>query len=262
MKHRDGSGTFVPTDGTYIPRGHRDSNSKLPVLTMEERIKEHEEVKKEYREYQVRPVKYWNGTPQTGGGSHSLAWLFPMYSPLFFSIRFGYLCTHFSCDCCDRYSAYDDYYLDYDDDSYGYGYDYENDYEDMAYEEYEGYGHYCDEEENYSDEEEDHSDVDRRSPSLDGHESTTKSEDDKADVKREIGEEIRDGPVIIPKLEEYSASSVPGAIPQPVVTGSGAEESAPRSSKIGPNIETEVKRVSAFRPFWSLPEFVVSRGLS
>lgn len=81
MKHRDGSATLVPNEGTYIPRGGRDPNSTLPAPTMEEIIKEHEEIKEEHRQYLARPVKYWDGvriTPQTGRYNH-LSWLFPMY---------------------------------------------------------------------------------------------------------------------------------------------------------------------------------------
>ena len=76
MRHRDGSGTYIPTEGTYIPRGGRDPTSKLPVLTMEEIIEEHEEVKKEHREYLAHPVKYWNGSPEN---RITRAWVFPTY---------------------------------------------------------------------------------------------------------------------------------------------------------------------------------------
>ena len=86
MKHRDGSATFVPEEGTYVLRGGRVPNSTLPAPTMEEIIKEHEEIKEEHRQYLIRPVNYWDGartTPQTGYGYNHLSWLFPMYFPCF-----------------------------------------------------------------------------------------------------------------------------------------------------------------------------------
>jgi len=81
MKHRDGSATFVPNEGTYIPRGGRDKNTNIPAPTMEEITKEHEQIKEEYRQYLVRPVKYWNGVCQTR--YHDISWFFPKYFPCF-----------------------------------------------------------------------------------------------------------------------------------------------------------------------------------
>ena len=78
MKHRDGSTTFVPREGTYIPQKGHDQKSRIPAPTMEERIQEHEEIKKEYRQYLANPVKYWNGA-RTARPRHYASWLFPTY---------------------------------------------------------------------------------------------------------------------------------------------------------------------------------------
>ncbi|KAF9651494.1 hypothetical protein BDM02DRAFT_3184498 [Thelephora ganbajun] len=241
MKHRDGSATYSPNEGTYIPSKERDPNSKLPPPTMEEIIEESKEAKKEHREYLDRPLKYWNGVCTTLQ-SHQrrrrpvgISWLFP------------------TCDCCDRYSMYDDDYPDYD-------YDYEDDY-DMVWGEYERSGRNSEEEEDYSD------DDDRSSTSSDEREPITKQEDDETtvritdsahpsaveeaetDVKQETEEEICDEPVMghlpVPKLDQEAAPGLtPDSAPfDSAATGSGIEERTPRDSKIGPNIETEGKRI-------------------
>jgi hypothetical protein len=275
MKHRDGSGTYVPTAGRYVPRKDRDPNSKLPALTMDDIIKEHEEINKEHRQYLARPANYRNGvnTTQTGRRGPDLSWLFPMYSFFLFFWATRLLTQELSCDCGDHYSGYDDYYPEYD-----YDYDYENDYDaynDMGYEEYEHYG--CGSE----DEEEDYSEDNRRSPSPDEHKPIIKQEDDKttvritdsahlptveetnSDVKQEIKEEIHNGPFIshltVPKLEkaEPSASSPL----ESAATGSGAGKRIPHSSEIGPDVKTEGKRVSGFRSLWN-PQACVSEDLS
>ena len=198
----------------------------------------------------------------------------PHVFPFSLSERFGRLHSRFSYDYADYYSGYN-YYPSYDDD-YGLDHEYEDDYDDnydMVYRENEGYGRNSEDEEGeYSDEEEAHSDDDRRSPSLDEREPTVKQEpivkqeDDKTiacvadgthpstveevkvNVKQEIGEGIHDGPIVWHpglKLENEgsSASSAPGAIYQLVASGGGNEKST-HSSKIGPDVETEAKRVS------------------
>jgi hypothetical protein len=56
---------------------------------MEQIIEEHEEMKKEHRQYLACPVNYWEGvrtTPQAGRGRPNLSWLFPMYL-FFFSFQ-------------------------------------------------------------------------------------------------------------------------------------------------------------------------------
>lgn len=93
MRHRDDSATYVPAEGTYIPRKERDSGSKIPAPTMEEIIEEYEEIKKEHREYLARPLKYWNGvctTPQPRRGHANFSWLFSTYFLLFFSRWFDH----------------------------------------------------------------------------------------------------------------------------------------------------------------------------
>ena len=89
MRHRDDSATYVPVEGTYIPRKECDSGSKIPAPTMEEIIEEYEEIKKEHREYLARPLNYWNGVcttlqPRRRRRHVDVAWLFPMYFLVFF----------------------------------------------------------------------------------------------------------------------------------------------------------------------------------
>ena len=85
MKHRDGSATFVPNpvEGAYIPRGGRDPNTTLPAPTIEEIIKEHEEIKEEHRRYLAHPVNYWDGVRTTGRRYNNLPWHFSSYFPYF-----------------------------------------------------------------------------------------------------------------------------------------------------------------------------------
>lgn len=84
MKHRDGSATYIPVGDTYVPRGERDPDSKVPALTMEEIIEEANEVKKEHREYLASPIRYWNGARTTfRRGYTDLSWLFPTYVSCF-----------------------------------------------------------------------------------------------------------------------------------------------------------------------------------
>jgi len=81
MRHRDGSATFVPKEGEYIP-SKRDANTNLPAPTMEDIIQEHEEIKKEHRQYLACPVNYWDGiriTPRTGRRRNDFSWLFQTY---------------------------------------------------------------------------------------------------------------------------------------------------------------------------------------
>ena len=87
MKHRDGSATSVPTEGTYNPSGDHDPDSKIPAPTTEEIIEEYKKVKKEHTEYLDRPLKYWDGvctTLQPRRRHVDVAWLFPMYFLVFF----------------------------------------------------------------------------------------------------------------------------------------------------------------------------------
>jgi len=269
MTHRDGSSTYVPTEGSYIPRKERDPISKLPAPTMELFIEEYKNIKKEHREYLARPLKYWNGvctSLRTSRTPVNLSWLFPTYSFLF-SRRFDYSLDDFSCDCGDHYSMYGEDYSDY-----GYEYDYEYDYDygddsDMVREEYKKYGL------DFGDEEEDYSDDDRDSEDSESEEykPIIKQEDDKTtvrmtngahpsaveevkvDVKQEIKEETRDGLVTEipadPMLEKgaTSTSSIPDTAPKPAATGSGTGEQTSRNSGIGPDVQTEGKRVSDFR---------------
>jgi len=90
MKHRDGSATYAPTEGTYLPRKEREENSKVPAPTMDEIVEEFKAVNKEYREYQARPLKYWAGvctTLQARRRPSDISWLFPMY--FFFLLPVG-----------------------------------------------------------------------------------------------------------------------------------------------------------------------------
>jgi len=156
----------------------------------------------------------------------------------------------------------------YDDDYPNYEYEDEDDY-DMVWGEYENYDR------SSEDEEEDYSDEDRSSEDPDEHMPIVKQEDDKttvrvtdgthpsaveeakADVKQEIKEETCDGLVTgnpaDPRLEKgaTSASSVPDAAPEPVATGSGTGERTSHSLGIGPDLQTEGKRVSDFRSPWN-----------
>lgn len=163
----------------------------------------------------------------------------------------------------------DDYffgYSEYDDLDYGY---------EPSHEEYEAYGlNDGDEEEDYTDgdqssndgdEEEDYIDDDQSS-STDEYEPTTIQEDDKTtvrisdvthlpsvDVKPEIKEEAPGGPtpahipILKPEAEEISRSSF---VSDPTPSKSGATESgatgeqASRGSMVGPDVQTEGKRVS------------------
>lgn len=89
MKHRDGSATSVPTEGTYNPSGDHDPDSKIPAPTTEEIIEEYKKVKKEHAEYLDRPLKYWDGVcttlqPRRRRRHVDVAWLFPMYFLVFF----------------------------------------------------------------------------------------------------------------------------------------------------------------------------------
>ena len=136
----------------------------------------------------------------------------------------------------------------------------------MALEEYEDYEH------SSEDEEEDCSDGSRdSSPSLNEHELTIKQEDDKTtacmtdgahlpaaeeanvDAKQEIKEEALDGPVIMrlidPGLDKQEAPTapVPNAALESAAAGSGTGERTSHSSGVGPDVQTEAKRVSDFR---------------
>ena len=160
------------------------------------------------------------------------------------------------------------------DDGYGYDceddYDYEGDYDYGG--NYEDYlcGEYENSNRDSEDEEEDYSDGYRSSWSPDEHEQSIKGEDDETivrvtnsahlsgvegemvDFKQEIKEEISDGLVIgflaDPKLEkeEASASFVPDTAPESAASGSCIGERTSCSSKIGPEVQTEGKRVSGF----------------
>jgi hypothetical protein len=191
-----------------------------------------------------------------------------------------YLRDYLSCGCCDRYdSVYDDNYPGYDDDYEG-DYNYEGDYDyegEYGYENEDGYYHdRVFGEDRNSEDEEDRTDEDRSSSSSGEHEDIIKQEDDKTivpvtdgphplgitvmklDVKQETKEEVFDGLVIghpaDPKLEkeEILAGTVPdAAIVELAATGSGADEQASGSSRIGPDTQTEGKRVSVFRSLWN-----------
>lgn len=139
----------------------------------------------------------------------------------------------------------------------------------MALEEYEDYERSSEDEE-----EEDCSDDNRNSPSPNEHEPTIKHEDDKTtvcitdgahlsaaeeanvDAKQEIKEEAFDGPVIMrltdPKLDKQEAPTtpVPNATLESAAAGSSTGTS--RSSGVGPDVQTEAKRVSNFRPLESV----------
>ena len=141
--------------------------------------------------------------------------------------------------------------------------------------EYEGYGR------NSEDEEEDDSEDDRRSPSPDECKPTTERGDDnavvrmpdgahpsaieevKADVKQEAGKEVTlSGPVIMrltPEKEGNPASPTPDAAPGSGATGSGKITSR-AGSGIGPDLETEAKRVGDLRSLWN-PLVRVSHSL-
>ena len=178
---------------------------------------------------------------------------------------FRLLTRLFSCDCCDRYDdwGYDSDYPGYDDDDGG-------DYDPMdVYDKYYDnvWGEYRNSEDEDEDEEEeeegDYNDEDR-SPSPDEHKEIIKQEDDKTvvrvtdgphlsavmkmkvDVKQETKEEIFDGPVVghlaDPKLEKEETPA--GTIPDAVFVKSAATRNG---TGIGPDVQTEGKRVSGFR---------------
>lgn len=290
MKHRDGSATFVPTEGTYKPSRERDSDSKIPAPSMEEIIEEYKKVKKEHTEYLDCPLKYWDGVcitlqPQRRRRHVDVAWLFPMYFLLFcFSGCFDYLRDYFSCDCCDRYDSV------VDDDYPGYDYDYEDDYgyegdydPENAIDEY--YDRVRGESRSSEDEEEDYNDEDRSSPSPEEHREIIKQEDDKTtvrvvdgphlpavmemkvDVKQEIKEGVFDGPVVghLVDLKLEKEETLVGTVPdatliESAAAGSGTGERASSSSRIAPDVQSEGKRVSGFRSFWN-PRTCISHDL-
>jgi hypothetical protein len=264
MHHRDGSATYSPEEETYVQRKPSDPDSKIPAPTEEEIVEEAKEVKREHREYLASPVRYWNGV-RTVPRRNNLAWLFPMYF-FFFPFPCGLTTnTTFSCDCADHYcSVYDDDYPSYDD----YGDEYEPDYGEYGY-----YGFNFEE----GEEEEDYTDDDRSSSGADEQEPIAAQEDDKTmiriidiahlpsvqepqvDVKREIEEEPRDGSALAhPASLKPETEGIPGSSfvsnpttsgsAEPVATGSGTGEQTSRTSGVGPDVQTEGKRVSDPRP--------------
>ena len=171
---------------------------------------------------------------------------------------------------------YDDDYPGYPDDDYEGDYDPDNEYDRY----YDGvWGESRDSE----DEEEDYSDHDRSSQSSDEDEEIVKQEDDKTivpvadaprpsavmetkvDVKQETKEEILNGPFIARFVDsklEILAGTVPGATPvECAATESGTGEQASTSSEIGPDVQTEGKRVSSCRSIWD-PRACISHGPS
>lgn len=99
---------------------------------------------------------------------------------------------------------------------------------------YEGYGRYSE------DEEEDDSEG---------------GEEDDSDGEETGQEETLSGPVVMhltipkPKEESHSVSPASNATPESAAAGSGKITS--RGSGIGPDLETETKRVSDLRSFWN-----------
>ena len=186
-----------------------------------------------------------------------------IFSAVFlFSGCFGSSCDYFSCGCGDRYGSV------YDDDYPGYPDDYEGDYDpDNAYDSY--YDGVWGESRDSEDEEEGYSDEDRSSQSSDEDEGIVKQEDDKTivpvtdaphpsavmetkvDVKQETKEEVLNGPFIARFVDsklEILAGAVPGAAPVGcAATENGTGEQASTSSGIGPDVQTEGKRVSGYR---------------
>jgi len=159
----------------------------------------------------------------------------------------------------------------YDEDYPGYPDDYEGDYDpDNEYDRY--YDGVWGESRDSEDEEEDYSDEDRSSQSSDEDEEIVKQEDDKTvvpvtdgphpsavmetnvDVKQESKEEVLNGPSIARFVDsklEILAGTVPGAAPVGcAATGGDAGEQASTSSGIGPDVQTEGKRVSGYRSLW------------
>jgi len=145
------------------------------------------------------------------------------------------------------------------DDDYPRWDDYEDDYEE--YYGYEDYNNREDDEDDYDDEDDD-TDDDHRSPSPGEFKPTVKQEDDKTivhtsdgahppevgeanvHVKQEIKEETYDRVV---GMVDVPVSTVPAAVPGSAATGSGTGKKASRGSGIGPDVQTEAKRVSGFR---------------
>ena len=286
MSHRDGSATYSPVDGTYIPRKGHDPDSKIPAPTAEEVIEETENVKREHREYLASPVKYWGGVRTTPHG-FNIAWLFPRYS-FIFSRQFGYSHNSPSCDCADRYSSTYDYWDGYPDHGYGGEYlDYFGDDYEPSRAEYKAYGFDCGDEEEEGDEgdEEDeegeddeddgdngeeYTDGDRISPSPDENKAIDNQEDDKTtvritdvaplslveeaqvDVKQKIKEEPCGGPALAlpttlktePEVTPSSGFASDPTAFEYAATGSSAGERTSRNSGVGPDIQTEGKRVS------------------
>lgn len=132
--------------------------------------------------------------------------------------------------------------------------------------------------------EEDRTNDDRSSLSLDEHKPSIKEEDDKTtvhivggahllpageaqvDVKHEIKEETHNGPILthptILKLEPEvipGSSFVPDLPPsESTATKGSAREQAFHKSELGPDVETEGKRVSDPRSIWD-PRAYISR---
>ncbi|KAF9792148.1 hypothetical protein BJ322DRAFT_1016020 [Thelephora terrestris] len=79
MKHRDGSTTYSPEEGSYLPRKERDPESNIPAPTVEEIAAEAKVVKEEHREYLVSRINYSKGARTTPRRRHfNRARLFPM----------------------------------------------------------------------------------------------------------------------------------------------------------------------------------------
>ena len=170
----------------------------------------------------------------------------------------GYLPDDFSCDCCDRF---DDDYPSWNDGYWNEDYEGDHNYED-DYNSEEGYdyeGEFDNGDPCYGD---DYSSDDRGSPSPGEFKPTVKQEDDKAiiptsegtylpgveeakvGVKQEIKEEIFDRGIA---KVEAPVGTVPPAVLGSAETGSGTGEQTSRSSGIGPDVQTEAKRVSCFQ---------------
>jgi len=250
MRHRDGSATSVPTEGTYRSSRDRDSDSKIPARGNHRGVQATQKgtcrVPGSPAQVLERSLYHSPAQTQTRICQHCLAFL-NVFFAVFFSGCFDCSCNYFSCDCCDRY--------DYDD--YGGDYDPENEYDSY-------YDGVWGESRGSEDEEEGCSDEDRSSQSSDEDEGIVKQEDDKTtvpvtdgphpsavmetkvDVKQETKEEVLNDSKL--EIAMSLAGTVPDATPVAcAATGSGTGEQASTSSGIGPDFQTEGKRVSGCR---------------